>query len=373
MGDLLSEKLITSDEAEELSKLGQKYRIRIPRYYANLIDRSRADCPIRLQAIPNFKEQDPVLPLWAKQWSLEAFGRDVPWHDDAIGDIEKLSAPRLTHRYGNRAILHLSSLCALYCRFCFRKSHLNDDERTLYDGSLEPAIDYLREHTEISEIILTGGDPLSLPDNWLDRFLTRLEGIKSIKHVRLHSRMIVTLPSRMTVELTRVLNSKRFLVSVVSHFNHPRELTTEAIASLALLRKSGVPLYNQSVLLNGVNNSSEILAPLFQELFENGVRPFYLHHPDWTPGTFGFRLSIESGLEIMRALRGVVSGPALPLYVLDIPHGGGKVSLDSSSVELVEKRTEASFSGALYQIRKPHTRASNEEKATALYAEIWKN
>ena len=371
--ELAQASLITSDEALTLGRLGERFRVRVPRYYAGLMNNSvegRASCPIRKQALPALGEEDPVLPPWAQEWSRRAFGRREPWTNDAIGDVAKLAAPRLTHRYGNRAILHLSSLCALYCRFCFRKSHLNDSERTLYDGSLDPALAYLSEHTEIREVILTGGDPLSLPDAWLARFLDRLEKISHLKHVRLHSRMGATLPARLTPELAVLLSDRSYVVSLVSHFNHPKELTEFALERLAGLRRRGIPLYNQSVLLRGVNDDDEVLYTLFQALFENGVMPFYLHQADWTPGTFDFRLPIARGQALMTQLAGRLSGPALPHYVLDIPEGGGKISLTGRGVRLIDERSDGKIGGALFEVITPQTR--NDANVPQLYAEFWK-
>ena len=371
--ELVRDGFISNAESNSLNGVARDYRVRIPRYYAGLIDKALgARCPIRQQAIPAASEFDVDLPDWARAISQKAFGVDLPWRADAIGDLAKLAAPRLTHRYGNRAILHLSSLCALYCRFCFRKTHLNDREKSLYDGSLDDAFHYLKEHSEIREVILTGGDPLSVTDRVLENLLRRLGEIPHLKSVRIHSRMAVTLPSRITDDLCRVLASTQLVVNVVSHFNHTAELTAPAREALARLRKSGIPLYNQSVLLHGVNDSVDALATLFQELFELGVRPFYLHHADWTPGTFEFRSSIEHGQALMRALKGRVPGPALPDYVLDIPGGAGKISLQDSKIMRLETMEDSKIAGALYQIQTPQVKDQEQSAQSVLYAEFWK-
>jgi lysine 2,3-aminomutase len=368
---LLNDGLITNEQATSLESIGSRFRVRIPRYYAALIDRNDPHCVIRKQAIPETSENDPILPEWAQIWSTRAYGRAVPWTNDPIGDLDLLAAPRLTHRYGNRALIHMSSLCALYCRFCFRKSHLNDSERLLYDGSLEPALEYLRTHTEVKELILTGGDPLSLPDVWLEKFFTKLESIAHLRTVRIHSRMAVTMPSRLTERLGELLGSSSLHIALVSHFNHPRELTAFARERLNLMRHHGVTLYNQNVLLRGVNDSVETLEALYQGLYEQGVTPFYLHHPDWTPGTFHFRHSIETGRELVRKLSGRLSGPAMPQYVLDIPGGLGKVPLlDENRIQLRENYSDGTIEGALYEVRPPHTLAEKTETPT-YYAEFW--
>ncbi|MBI2606357.1 MAG: KamA family radical SAM protein [Deltaproteobacteria bacterium] len=366
---------MTADEARKLRAIGDRFRIRIPRYYAELMDRSakgRDACPIRKQAIPALEEADPTLPSWAQEMSLRTFGREVPWLDDAIGDLAKLAAPRLTHRYENRAILHLSSLCALYCRFCFRKTHLNDAGRALYGGALDPAIDYLRAHGEIRELVLTGGDPLSVSDAVLARLFERLSAVAHLKAVRIHTRMPATLPSRLTDALARMLTAQPFQVALVAHFNHPKELTAVALAALRSFRAKGIPLFNQSVLLRGINDSAEVLAVLFQGLYENGVKPTYLHHPDWTPGTFHFRVPIEHGRAIVRALSGRVSGPALPHYVLDLPGGGGKVLLmDTERVLILESCTADGIAGSIYRIvASPETRSASREARYADFSPV---
>lgn len=364
--------LLTSAEAAQLSGVEAAYQIRVPRYYADLIDRHAPErCPIRLQALPSLNEQDPELPPWAEAWSRQVFGRPHPWVADAIGDLERLVAPRLTLRYGNRALLHVTPACALYCRFCFRKAHLNDEERVLYAGSLDPALEALTQHPEVRELILTGGDPLALTDVALERLFDKLAAMPHIRQVRLHSRMAVTLPMRLTEELAALCARQPFTVAMVAHFNHPRELTAEALAGLTRMRRRGVPLYNQAVLLAGINDHVDVLAELFQTLYEAGTTPFYLHHPDWTPGTFQFRLPIVRGQELMQALGGRLSGPALPHYVLDLPGGFGKVRLmEAGAAQLMVRQADGRFAGALYRVRPPHTRVQGG--AAQIYLDLWR-
>ncbi len=382
VSDLLRNHLVSDSEAQKLENIGEKFRVRITPYYAKIMSKS-PECPIRKQAIPHLGEEDPQLPEWASQLSQEIYGRPTPWHHDAIGDIRNLAAPRLTHRYENRAILHLSSLCAVYCRFCFRKSHLNDDERTLYEGTLDPALRYLKGAEKIHELILTGGDPLSVTDAALKSLFERINQIPHIRTVRIHSRMTVTLPSRFTSSLLEILGQNwNFHINLVSHFNHPNELTLEAKLGLRRLNRIGITLLNQSVLLRGINNSVECLHDLFQTLYETGVIPYYLHHPDWTPGTFDFRLGIEEGQKLMTQLRGLLSGPALPQYILDIPQGYGKISLLDANVKKLKsfpmarplsQRNHTShidhLQGAVYEIITPATRAGGRN--THLYLDLF--
>ena len=183
--------------------------------------------------------------------------------------------------------------------------------------------------------------------------------------------MAVTLPSRLTPELAELLSRPRGELSVhlVSHFNHPREWTPEARAGLKLLRRAGIPLFNQSVLLSGINDEAETLAGLFQGLYEDGVTPMYLHHPDWTPGTFHFRLSIARGQSLVRELRGLVPGAALPHYVLDLPQGGGKSSLLDATVRKIDDLGRGPIQGAVYELASPQTRAG---RGTPLYLDLYR-
>ena len=361
--DLVRAGLISESEAHALEPIGKDFKVRITPYYAALIS-PQSDCPIRLQAIPHIQEQDPQFPEWVKTWSQKLYQADSPLCGDAIGDLRHLAAPRLTHRYHQRAILHLSSMCALYCRFCFRKTHLNDQGRTLYEGSLDEAFSYLEKHPEIQELILTGGDPLSTSDRALKRIFERVSSLGTIRTLRIHSKMAVTLPTRFTSELLSLFAQDwGFEICLVSHFNHPKELTTLAREKIRALKKTGITLLNQSVLLHKVNDSTSVLKALFEGLYHTGVIPYYLHHPDWTAGTFHFRVSIEKGQSLMRSLRGVMSGPALPDYILDIPGGYGKISLlDGVSCKKYEdlpKDPHHPIQGSLYQILPPSTRASS--------------
>jgi lysine 2,3-aminomutase len=371
--DLLKNQIITHDEAIRLRLLGDRFKVRITPYYAGIMNGSDSNCPIRRQSIPDLAENDPILPHWAMQISHDVYQRSTPWDSDAIGDVKNLAAPRITHRYSNRVIVHLSSMCAVYCRFCFRKSHLNDEAKTLYEGTLEPAFHYLENHPEVDELILTGGDPLSTTDAALKNLFARISNLKHIRTVRIHSRMAVTLPSRFTTETLKTFDQDwNFQIVLSNHFNHPKELTPQAKQALKDLKKTGVTLINQSVLLRDVNASVECLKTLFQELYHTGVIPFYLHHPDWTPGTFHFRTSIEEGQKLYSKLKGQISGPALPHYVLDIPQGFGKANLmDPSLVKLkdlpegISDLDSSPLRGALYEISAPVTKHSQHPGALA--------
>lgn len=334
--------------------------IRVPPALASWIEDLPDPAPLRRQFLPSDAEADPELPAWARALSLRAFGTPLPWRRDAIGDVARLAAPRLTHRYGNRALLHVTLECAVHCRFCFRKDHLGDETPELYAGELDAALAYVAAREGIEEVILTGGDPLSLPDRRLGEILRALAAIPHVRVVRLHTRAPTALPARVTAGLCTTLSdlprADQALV-VMLHANHADELSPDARAAIGRLRRAGVVLASQSVLLRGINDSAPALARLFTELYALGVLPTHLHHPDWTPGTFGFRVTLARGRALMRELRGRLSGPALPQYVLEIPGGRGKISAqDGEALRKVEDlpepaAREAGLEGGLYEAR----------------------
>lgn len=299
-----------------------RYRTLVPPYYLELIDpRDPAD-PIALMAFPSGEE---------------ALEPDAGLRDP-IGDLAKSSIPRLTHRYPDRALLHATNLCPMYCRFCFRKNLMSEKDEGLYGGEFGPALEYLGQHPEIEEVIVTGGDPWMLSDDRLRSLVNSLaEASPAIRRLRFHSRMPVTLPMRVTDGLIDSISRPgRFQTVVVTHFNHARELSSEARLALRRLKAAGFLLLNQTVLLKGVNDKAALLRPLLLALGEEGVLPYYLHHCDLVAGAEHFRLPIAQGIEIWKELRGTMPGYLIPEYVLDTPGGGGKVPVGSAFMEEIE-------------------------------------
>ncbi len=248
---------------------------------------------------------------------------------DPIGDAAHSPVPGLTHRYPDRAILHITQTCDVYCRFCFRRVVVGA-AGPLPPDRLDAALDYVAATPALREIILTGGDPMTLSPRRLGAVMARLDAIPHLEVIRLHSRVPVVAPDRIAA-LAPVLR-RRAAVFVVIHTNHPDELTPEARAAIRILADGGVALLSQSVLLRGVNDDPAVLAALFRGLTALRVTPYYLHHCDLARGTSHFRTTIAEGLAIMQALRGHLSGVAIPTYVLDLPGGFGKVPLESGSV-----------------------------------------
>lgn len=284
--------------------------VRVPRYYLDLVDWTDPDDPLRRQVLPQ-RDEGTIL------------ADDLR---DPIGDDAHSPVPGIVHRYPDRALLLLTATCAVHCRFCFRREFIGAPTRTLRPDQLDAALAYLREHGEIWEVILSGGDPLVFPDAYLAPIFRRLRDIPHLKIVRIHSRIPAIAPFRLTPPFIDLLR-EHLPVYLVVHVNHPREVSPEFATKVGAVVDAGIPVLSQSVLLRGVNDDVPTLTALFRRLVEARVKPYYLHQLDRAPGTNHFRVSIREGQRLMRALRGNVSGLCLPTYVLDIPGGHGKVPL----------------------------------------------
>jgi lysine 2,3-aminomutase len=248
--------------------------------------------------------------------------------NDPIGDTRSMVTDRLVHYYPDRALLLVSDRCATYCRFCFRRHFTGHGGGRITTRQLEEACEYLGRTRAVKEILLSGGDPLMLPDRDLDEVIARLKQVDPDYTIRICTRMPVVQPSRVTEDLARMLG--RFgSVWVVVHANHPRELTEEFRAGVRLLLGAGMPVLNQSVLLRGINDDAGVLVELFRGLVKFGVKPYYLFQGDLASGTSHFRVPLDRGMQLMRELRASLSGIALPTYAVDLP-GGGKVPVESA-------------------------------------------
>lgn len=242
---------------------------------------------------------------------------------DPIGDLAHSVQDCLVHRHPDRVLLVPTWACPVHCRFCFRRDRVGGKGPS--DEQLAQALDYIRGHGEIREVILTGGDPLMLPPKKLQALLSNLADIPHVQSLRLHSRVPVAAPARITQGLARLLGRLKKPVYLVMHVNHAREITPQARLGFDRLRQAGVPILSQSVLLKGVNDSVPALEALFTTLLAAGVKPYYLHHPDRVPGTGHLRLSLAEGRALIGALRPRLSGLAMPVYILDRPGGAGKI------------------------------------------------
>jgi lysine 2,3-aminomutase len=279
-------------------------------YLGSLLRERAPDDPLALQFLPDERE-------------LHALSYETP---DPIGDIAHSPVKGIVHRYPDRVLLKVAHSCPVYCRFCFRREMIGSKGDALQGVELDAAIDYVREHREVWEVILTGGDPLSLSSRRLADILGRLALIDHVGVLRIHSRVPIVAPDSVDETCARALVQPKPIYLAV-HVNHPAEVTEPVVRALRRLSELGVALLSQTVLLKGVNDSAPVLEALFRRLVLLKVRPYYLHHPDLAPGTSHFRVPIETGQELMRVLRGRLSGLCLPTYVLDIPGGFGKVPI----------------------------------------------
>ncbi|MCK0209511.1 lysine-2,3-aminomutase-like protein [Starkeya koreensis] len=317
--DLADAGLLPADAArDDLDRVGARYAVAVTPTIAGLIDRNEAADPIARQFVPDARE-------------LETHPQEL---GDPIGDAAHSPVPGIVHRYPDRVLLKLVGVCAVYCRFCFRREMVGPGaETSLSEDALDAALAYIAGRPEIWEVVVTGGDPFMIAPRRLADLMARLAAISHVKIVRFHTRVPVAAPERVTPALVEALRAPIVTTYVAIHANHASELGQEARAALARLADAGLALVGQSVLLAGVNDDAGTLAALFRALVECRVKPYYLHHPDLAPGTAHFRLSVTRGQELMRALRGRVSGLALPTYVLDIPGGHGKVPVGPTYLE----------------------------------------
>ena len=296
---------ICLDREQEL--VSARYPVRISKYYASLIQKNND--PIWKQCMPDPQELE-----------------DYDQRPDPLNEINLSPVPGLIHRYPNRVVLLVSNRCPVYCRFCMRKRLVGNDDAPMDETGFKKALIYIAANPTICDVILSGGDPLMLSDEALHRILSGLRAISHISIVRIGTRVPVTLPERITPDLCNMLKLFHPLY-INTHFNHPAEITADSSKACSALADAGIQLGNQTVLLRGVNDNEDTMRELMSGLLYIRVKPYYLHQMDLVRGTAHFRTSVETGLEIIRALRGHVSGLAVPHYVIDLPGGKGKVAI----------------------------------------------
>jgi len=300
---------VPDEKRAALDAVAARYAVALPQALAELIDPNDPNDPIARQFVPDAAE-------------LNGQPQELA---DPIGDDAHSPVEGIVHRYPDRVLLKLTAICAVYCRFCFRREMVGPGKaNALPAAALNVALDYIRGRPEIWEVILTGGDPLVLSARRMRDVMKRLAAIEHVKVLRIHTRVPVAEPARVTAELVRAIKVKGKPTYVALHINHPRELTPAARAACARMADAGLVLLGQSVLLAGVNDTPEVLGDLMRALVECRIKPYYLHHGDLAPGTAHLRTGIAAGQELMRALRGRLSGLCQPAYVLDIPGGHGK-------------------------------------------------
>jgi lysine 2,3-aminomutase len=294
----------------DLQQAASRFPLAITPYYASLIRKLDTSDPVFSMSIPQHRELlDP--PFLA---------------DDPLEEDQDMPVPGLVHRYPDRALLICTTTCAMYCRHCTRKRAAGQRETCIGAARLRQVVRYLREHPEIHDVVVSGGDPLTMSTDALDRVLSAIRSVESVDIIRIGTRTPVTLPMRITDELVAMLR-RHHPVWINTHFNHPNEITPEAAQACRRLVDAGIPLGNQSVLLRGINDEPPVMEQLCRMLVRMRVRPYYMFQCDLVRGVEHFRTPLSRGVQIMEYLRGRLSGLAIPTFVVDAPHGGGKIPL----------------------------------------------
>lgn len=299
---------LTEEEEEGINKCLHNLRMSITPYYAGVMDPEDPRCPVRRQAVPTSDEL-----------KISECERADPLQEDADSPV-----PGLTHRYPDRVLLLVTDRCAMYCRHCTRRRMAGQTDRPLPLEQVKRAVEYIRDNSQIRDVLISGGDPLVMPDDRLESIISSVRAVRHVEIIRIGTRAPVVIPQRVTPGLVGMLK-KYHPLWLNTQFNHPKELTPEARRALALLADAGIPLGNQSVLLRGINDCPNIMKKLVRELVRNRVRPYYLYQCDLARGIEHFRTPVSKGIEIMENLRGHTSGLAVPTYVIDAPGGGGKI------------------------------------------------
>ncbi|HEY4699727.1 MAG TPA: KamA family radical SAM protein [Nitrososphaerales archaeon] len=322
---------------DNLKMVASKYPMKISKYYYDLIE--EIGDPIWKQCIPDEEELN------------DQFGLDDPLNEEGDSPV-----PWLTHRYPDRLLMCVSNQCSTYCRFCTRKRKVGDPTRQQSDTEILRQINYVKDHSEVRDIIISGGDPLMLSDERLEFILSNLRQIKHVEILRIGTRVPCTFPQRVTENLARMLKKYQPLFINI-HFNHPREVTSESSMACGLLADAGIPLGSQTVLLKGVNDDVRTLRNLMHKLLTIRVRPYYLFQCDPVKGTYHFRTRVERGLDILQELIGHTSGLAIPHFVIDAPGGGGKVPMLPNYLRNIDKEKVVvrNYQGKSYEYLQPKT------------------
>ncbi len=345
----LKNRITTLEQLEEHLELSEKERsgvllsgtklaMAITPHFFNLIDREDPECPIRRQVIPRVEE------TWTSPYEMA----------DPCGEDDSMPVPGLVHRYPDRVLFLVTDRCAAYCRYCTRSRVVSGAGEQELETDHEAAFRYLEEHTEIRDVLLSGGDPLLFSDKKLEKILERLRSIKHIEFLRIGSRVPIFLPQRITTELCEMLQKYHPLFLSV-HVNHPRELTLEVKEGLERLANHGVPMGNQSVFLRGVNDDVETMKTLVHKLLMCRVRPYYLYQLDLIQGSSHLQAPVAKGIEIIEGLRGHTTGYAIPQFVIDAPGGGGKVPVNPDYVlqQNSERVVIRNFEGKTFEYPEP--------------------
>jgi lysine 2,3-aminomutase len=307
-------------------------------YFATLMSRTDPNCPIRRQALPTLQE-------------IHFSPHDLL---DPCAEDENSPVHGLVHRYPDRVLLLVTDKCAVYCRYCTRRRIVGSSEKCIADEEVDEAISYIQATKKVRDVLISGGDPLLLEDDHLERILTKLRKIPHVEIVRIGTRVPVTLPQRITPALTNML-SKYHPLWMSIHFSHPKEITKEVRRSCGLLSDAGIPLGSQTVLLRGINDKPSIMKRLMHELLKTRVRPYYIYQCDLAMGTEHFRTPIAVGINIIEKLRGHTTGYAVPSFVIDAPGGGGKIPVGPTYLISQDKGRMVlrNYQGKVFEYQEP--------------------
>ena len=329
---------LTPEEEAGVQKSLKVLRMAITPYWATLMDPDDPHDPIRMQAVPTIKEID-----------FSTSDMEDPLFEDIDSPVHGL-----THRYPDKVLFLITDQCGMYCRHCTRRRFAGHTDKEKSAESVDAAIKYIKEHEEIRDVLLSGGDCLISSDERLESIIARLQAIDHVEIVRLGSRAPVTLPQRITPELCNMLK-KHHPIWFNTHFNHPKEITPESKRAVEMLADAGIPVGNQSVLLKGINDCPTIMKKLVHELVKIRCRPYYLYQCDLSKGIEHFRTSVAKGIEIMEALRGHTSGFAVPMFIVDAPGGGGKIPVTPNYlISMSDKRVILrNYEGGTFQYPEP--------------------
>ena len=357
--DQLIRYLPTLHNNQNLTDVIKKYPLAITPYYASLIQQPNASDPIFQMCVPQSEE------LFSPSCLSE----------DPLEENEDMPVPGLVHRYQDRALVIATTTCGSYCRHCTRKRMAGTREISISTRRLQQVTEYLSAHPEISDVIISGGDPLTMSTGALEAILSSIHSIESVQVIRIGTRVPVVLPMRIDTELVEMLR-KYHPVWINTHFNHPNELTPESIAACSRLADAGVPVGNQTVLLRGVNDSPQIIEQLCRGLVRMRVRPYYLYQCDLVRGVEHFRTPLSRGIEIIEYMRGRVSGIAIPSFVVDAPHGGGKIPVTPNYIVSTSPTHTVlrNYEGLMVNYPEPEIKTlpkPQDEQSQSLKAGVW--
>lgn len=336
---------LTEKEIEGINASLKKFRMAITPYYVMLMDPYNPECPVRKQAVPSPLE---LIPSPTDMIDPLAEDRDSP-------------VSRITHRYPDRILFLVTDQCGSYCRHCTRRRYAGKTDKAATDKEIDIALDYIRNTLTVRDVLLSGGDPLTMSNERLEKILIKLREIPHVEIIRIGSRLPCTLPYRITEELCNMLK-KYHPIYINTHFNHPKELTDESISALQKLVDSGIPVGNQTVLLRGINDNISVMKNLCLDLMQAKVRPYYIYQCDLSEGIEHFRTTVGKGIEIIEALRGHISGLAVPTYVIDAPGGGGKIPVSPQYLISIGdgKTILRNYKGAISVYTEPEKLAGKE-------------